>query len=51
NGRDGGRLAGILQPNDIELRVTSDDSARIQEIHLLTIHCLCDLIDQQLLGG
>ncbi|MEJ1380029.1 MAG: phosphoheptose isomerase [Candidatus Sedimenticola sp. (ex Thyasira tokunagai)] len=51
NGRDGGRLAGILRPNDIELRVTSDDSARIQEIHLLTIHCLCDLIDQQLLGG
>ncbi|MES9899177.1 MAG: phosphoheptose isomerase [Sedimenticola sp.] len=51
NGRDGGRLAGMLQPNDIELRVTSDDNARIQEIHLLTIHCLCDLIDQQLLGG
>ncbi|MEJ1341028.1 MAG: phosphoheptose isomerase [Candidatus Sedimenticola sp. (ex Thyasira tokunagai)] len=51
NGRDGGRLAGMLQPNDIELRVTSDDNARIQEIHLLTIHCLCDLIDRQLLGG
>ncbi|MES9858691.1 MAG: SIS domain-containing protein [Sedimenticola sp.] len=51
NGRNGGRLASILQPNDIELRVTSEDSARIHETHLLVIHCLCDLIDQQLLGG
>lgn len=50
-GRDGGRLGGMLQASDKELRVPSETSARIQEQHLFTIHCLCDLIDQQLLGS
>jgi D-sedoheptulose 7-phosphate isomerase len=49
-GRDGGTLAGFLGPRDIEIRVPSDSTARIQEVHLLSIHCLCDLIDRQLLG-
>jgi D-sedoheptulose 7-phosphate isomerase len=34
----------------VEIRVPADSTARIQEVHLLVIHCLCDLIDAQLLG-
>lgn len=49
-GRDGGDMAILLRESDIELRVPSDSTARVQEVHLLCIHCLCDLIDQQLLG-
>ncbi len=45
-GRDGGKIAKILTANDIEIRVLSESTARIQEIHLLTIHCLCDQIDE-----
>jgi phosphoheptose isomerase len=44
-GRDGGRMAGLLAADDIELRVPSQRTARIQEVHLLIIHCLCLLID------
>jgi len=51
SGKSGGEMAARLNDNDIELRVPSDSTARIQEVHLLTIHCLCDLIDHQLLGG
>ena len=47
-GRDGGQVAKLLTENDIEIRVPSDSTARIQEIHLLTIHCLCDQIDETL---
>ncbi len=49
-GKDGGSLASILDKSDIELRVTSHSTARIQETHLLMTHCLCDLIDHQLFG-
>lgn len=45
-GRDGGRIAAELGADDIELRVPSDRTLRIQEVHLLIIHGLCDLIDQ-----
>ena len=48
-GRDGGRMAGMLREEDIEIRVPSPRTARIQEIHLVAIHCLCDLIDQQVI--
>jgi D-sedoheptulose 7-phosphate isomerase len=51
SGKDGGRLATLLREEDIELRVTSETTARVQEVHLLLIHCICDLIDQQLLGS
>jgi len=44
-GRDGGEIATILKDNDVEIRVPSDITARIQEVHLLTIHCLCHQID------
>ncbi len=50
-GRDGGVLAELLGDSDIEIRVAADSVARIQEMHLLIIHCVCDLVDQQLLGG
>jgi D-sedoheptulose 7-phosphate isomerase len=49
-GRDGGQAADCLQKDDIELRVPSTSTARIQESHLTIIHCLCDLIDGHLLG-
>ncbi len=45
-GRDGGTIGRALLPSDVELRVPSDRTARIQEVHLLIVHCLCDLIDQ-----
>ncbi|GMR15758.1 MAG: phosphoheptose isomerase [Gammaproteobacteria bacterium] len=45
-GRDGGQVAKLLNDSDIEIRVLSESTARIQEVHLLTIHCLCDQIDE-----
>ncbi|WP_205341134.1 phosphoheptose isomerase [Denitrificimonas caeni] len=50
-GRDGGQIAPLLLPDDVEIRVPSNVTARVQEVHLLTIHCLCDLIDHQLFGS
>lgn len=50
-GRDGGRMAGLLAEDDVEIRVPANRTARIQEVHLLVIHCLCDLIDTTLLGS
>lgn len=50
-GKDGGALASVLNETDIEIRVPSESTARIQEVHLLITHCLCDLIDSQLFGG
>ncbi|WP_431521284.1 phosphoheptose isomerase [Alloalcanivorax xenomutans] len=50
-GRDGGGMASLLLPEDVEIRVPSKITARIQEVHLLVIHCLCDLIDSQLFGS
>ncbi len=50
-GKEGGSLASTLSETDIEIRVSSDSTARIQEVHLLITHCFCDLIDQQLFGG
>ncbi|KAF3983115.1 MAG: phosphoheptose isomerase [Methylococcales symbiont of Hymedesmia sp. n. MRB-2018] len=50
-GKDGGGLASLLNASDVEIRVPSNSTARIQEVHLLITHCFCDLIDQQLFGG
>jgi len=47
-GKDGGEMAGLLGQQDVEIRVPSTRTARIQEVHLLAIHCLCDLIDRTL---
>ena len=49
-GRDGGRMAGMYGEGDVEIRVPATRTARIQEVHLLVIHCLCDIIDTTLLG-
>ena len=49
-GRDGGSITKLLDEQDAEIRAPSNSTARIQEVHLLTIHCLCDLIDRNLLG-
>ena len=48
SGKDGGQAAQKLDDSDIEIRVPSNSTARIQEVHLLVIHCLCDLIDYTL---
>ena len=50
SGRDGGTIAPLLAADDIEIRVPAENTARIQEVHLLAIHCICDLIDRELLG-
>lgn len=49
-GKGGGDIADLLNDNDIHLCVPADRTARIQETHLLIIHCLCDGIDALLLG-
>ncbi|WP_459949874.1 phosphoheptose isomerase [Denitratisoma sp. agr-D3] len=49
-GKGGGKMAALLGPDDIHLCVPADRTARIQEVHLLAIHCLCDGIDHTLLG-
>ena len=49
-GKDGGKMAGLLNDDDIIICVSAERTARIQEVHLLTLHCLCDGIDTQLLG-
>jgi len=47
SGHDGGKLSALLPEQAIEICVPGDSTARIQEVHLLVIHCICDLIDQQ----
>lgn len=49
-GYDGGKLPDYLQEKDIEIRVPAFETARIQETHLLIIHCICDIIDYRLFG-
>src|SRR5690349_2118303 len=50
SGKGGGAMSDVLAETDIHICVPSDRTARIQEVHLLTIHCLCDGIDAMLLG-
>ena len=45
SGHSGGKLSALQNDGMIEIRVASDSTARIQEVHLLVIHCICDLID------
>lgn len=45
SGNGGGKMAAALQPEDVHLCVPHKRTARIQEVHLLCIHCLCDAID------
>ena len=50
-GRNGGGIPDALQGEDIEIRVPSQLTARIQEVHLLVLHCLCELIDWEIFGN
>lgn len=49
-GRIGGRMAELVRDNDVEIRVPSISTARVQEVHIMILHALCDLIDHKLLG-
>ena len=49
-GREGGQIADLMNENDFEIRVPTWSTARIQEVHIMIIHSLCDLVDLQLLG-
>ena len=49
-GKEGGPVAEMLRSSDVEIRVPSHNTPRIQETHILVIHCLCDLIDNELFG-
>jgi D-sedoheptulose 7-phosphate isomerase len=50
-GKGGGAIGKLLTDADVHICVPHDRTARIQEVHLLTIHCLCDGIDAALFGG
>ena len=50
SGKDGGAMSQVLVENSVEIRVPSNVTARIQEVHILIIHILCELLDLQLLG-
>ena len=50
-GHSGGGLAEQMTDNDVFLCVPAESTARIQEVHLLIIHCLCDAVDSVLLGA
>ena len=50
-GKSGGKIAGLLAKEDVHICVPSDRTSRIQEVHLLALHCLCDGIDTLLLGA
>ncbi len=49
-GRDGGKMGSMLTAADVHLNVASQITARVQEVHILILHCLCDAIDCHLLG-
>ncbi|HEV7393501.1 MAG TPA: phosphoheptose isomerase, partial [Burkholderiales bacterium] len=49
-GRSGGKMAELLDSNDVHICVPAMSTARIQEVHLLALHCICDAIDCLLLG-
>jgi D-sedoheptulose 7-phosphate isomerase len=49
-GRGGGKIGHVLRETDVHICVPHERTARIQEVHLLVLHCLCDGVDSQLLG-
>lgn len=49
-GRGGGKMAQALRDTDVHICVPHERAARVQEVHSLTLHCLCDAVDAQLLG-
>ena len=49
-GRDGGAMAKMLGPDDFHLNVAHPRTMRVQEVHLLVIHCLCEVVDNVIFG-
>jgi D-sedoheptulose 7-phosphate isomerase len=49
-GRDGGEMGRMLKPHDHHLNVAHPRTMRVQEVHLLLIHCLCEVVDNILFG-
>lgn len=49
-GRDGGAMGKMLRPNDFHLNIAHPRTMRVQEMHLLAIHCLCEVVDNVLFG-
>ena len=49
-GKGGGKIGQVLRETDVHICVPHERTARIQEVHLLVLHCLCDGVDSQLLG-
>ncbi|MEY2953489.1 MAG: hypothetical protein RLZZ401_1576 [Pseudomonadota bacterium] len=49
-GRGGGQMGRSLQETDVHVCVPHDRTARVQEVHILVLHCICDGVDTQLLG-
>jgi D-sedoheptulose 7-phosphate isomerase len=50
-GREGGKMTELLTDGDFHICVPAKSTARIQEVHLLALHCMCDAIDHLILGG
>jgi D-sedoheptulose 7-phosphate isomerase len=50
-GQNQGDMATVLDPDDVAIRIPSDNETNILQLQLVTIHCLCDLIDFQLFGS
>lgn len=50
SGRAGGKMGQVLRDTDVHVCVPHDRTARIQEVHILVLHCFCDAVDVQLLG-
>ena len=48
SGKDGGNLKELLEEGALELRVPADSTARIQEVHILILHCLCYLVEKRM---
>ena len=51
SGRGGGKMAHALRDTDVHICVPHERTARIQEVHILALHCICDAVDTQLLGN
>ena len=49
-GRKGGKMGDLLTETDVHICVPHERTARIQEVHILALHCICDAVDLQLLG-
>ena len=49
-GRDGGAMGRLCGPRDFHLNVAHPRTMRVQEVHLLIVHCLCEVVDNVIYG-